>query len=112
MNDGLVILHTYSEMTSLGFLLIILGILGLVFALTVGIFNFLNTPNKNQIAVISILIVLVVAAIIVGCKLPRKTLFKAYAQDGATLRAINEKYEIVDVEGMLLTLQEKEAQDD
>ena len=83
MVDGLVILHTYSEMTFLGFLLIFLGGIGVAFTLTVGIFIFIDTPSENQIAVISILIVLFVAAIIVGCKLPRNTLLKAYAQDVA-----------------------------
>lgn len=112
MNDGLVILHTYLEMSSLGFALVFIGIVGCVISLICGIFTFLEVESESMMVVTVILTMIFAIMIYGGTEVPRDHMVKAYAQDTMTMNEIQGKYEIVDIDGMLLTLREKEAQDD
>lgn len=104
--NGLIILNSHEEIRAvfgiLGTFVVVFG--GCAFACV-----FFYEHAKQRIISGCVALVLIACAVICFTVLPKETVVQAYMQDGVNMSEVTEKYEVRSVDGLLLTLVEKEG---
>lgn len=106
--EGLVILNSHTEMGLLATLMLSVGICFVLCAVlsVVGLFD---TGIKKQLIRAAVSAVLGLALIITSTLLPVETIVKAYIDGNVRMEELTEVYDVREVDGLLLTLVEKEV---
>ena len=103
--NGLIILNRHEEIRAIwGIIGTIAVIIGAIAISGVFVYEF----QRGQIICGCIALVFFVCAYVLFFRMPKETVVQAYMQDGVNMSEVAERYTVRDVDGLLLTLVEKE----